>query len=166
MDPPPPQASTPLESEIKNAAIPSMVRQRRRRLGVQSSKTQARADPPVAKPKAPGRLGRARALVAGAVVEMVKVAVPAFVPEIVAGEVSPKLRVGGSFAELGSDVIAADKVTLPVNPPLGTMETFDELPVLAPGATDSAFPVRVKLGLTGVTFTDVVPVALVYVGEL
>jgi hypothetical protein len=64
---------------------------------------------------------------------MVSTAFPALAPDILAGEVDPKLSVGGSWAPLGLEVIAAVSATLPVNPPLGAMLMVDVFPVAAPG---------------------------------
>jgi hypothetical protein len=70
-----------------------------------------------------------------AVVETVRVAVPALAPVITTGLVEPKLKVGRSWALVGLEVIAAARVTLPVNPPEGVMVMV--LVPLPPGVTDS-----------------------------
>jgi hypothetical protein len=59
------------------------------------SRMQAKAALPVVYQRPPGRLGYARAERVAAVVEMVRVAVPAVVPVILTGLVEPKLKVGG-----------------------------------------------------------------------
>ena len=75
----------------------------------------------------------------------VKVAVAAFVPEILTGEVEPKLRTGGD-ATLAGLVIAAVRVTAPVNPPAGVMVTVEVLPLVAPGLTLTDVLAIEKLG--------------------
>ena len=67
-------------------------------------------------------------------------------PLIVRGVVEPKLRVGGATAPAGLEVIAAVRVTLPVNPPAGVMVMVEVFPVVAPGATETAVPLMVKPG--------------------
>jgi len=56
----------------------------------------ARLVTPAAYQRTPGRAGYARAPLVGAVVEMVRVAVPEAVPVITTGLVEPKLKVGRS----------------------------------------------------------------------
>jgi hypothetical protein len=51
-----------------------------------------------------------------AVVEMVSVAVPAFVPVILTGVVAPKLKVGMYCAPTGELVTVAVNATFPENP--------------------------------------------------
>jgi hypothetical protein len=75
-----------------------------------------------------------------AVVEIVRIAVPAPAPVIATGLFEPKLRVGGYWAPEGLEA------TLPVKPPLGVTEMVEVLPVVAPGATVTAVPLTVKLG--------------------
>ncbi len=56
---------------------------------------QPRVAPPAAYQGIPGRFEWTKAALVGAVVEIVSVAVPAVVPEMLTGAVTPKLRVGG-----------------------------------------------------------------------
>jgi hypothetical protein len=81
-----------------------------------------------------------------AVVEIVRIAVPAPAPVIATGLFEPKLRVGGYWAPEGLEVTVAVRATLPVKPPLGVTEMVEVLPVVAPGATVTAVPLTVKLG--------------------
>lgn len=105
--------------------------------------------------------GYARAALVGAVVETVRVAVPAVVPVMLTGLVDPKLNVGGYWAPAGLAVRAAVNPTLPVKPPPGATVIVDVFPVVAPGETITAVPLTVKVGLTAVvTVTEAVPVAL------
>jgi hypothetical protein len=60
------------------------------------SRTKARVVLPAVYQRTPGRAGYARAALVAAVVEMVRVAVPALVPVMLTGLVEPKLNVGGS----------------------------------------------------------------------
>jgi hypothetical protein len=80
---------------------------------------------------------------------MVRVAVPAVAAVMLTGLVEPKLKVGGYWAPAGLEVTAAVRVTLPAKPPTGVKVMVDAFPVLAPGATVTVVPVRVKLGGTG-----------------
>jgi len=75
--------------------MPVMERQERSRAGMPKNNKQAKATLLAAYQGAPGRVGRARAELVGAVVEMVSVAVAAVAPEMVAGLVEPKLKAGG-----------------------------------------------------------------------
>jgi hypothetical protein len=96
-----------------------------------------------------------------AVVEMVRVAVPGLTPVMLTGLVEPKLKVGGYWAPDGLEVTAAVSVTLPVNPPLGVTEIVEVFPMVAPGATETAVPLTVKLELTVVgTVTEFDPAAV------
>ena len=65
---------------------------------------------------------------------------------MVTGLVVPKLKMGGYSAPAGLLVTAAVSVTLPVKPPDGVIEIVDVLPEVAPGETETAVPVTVKLG--------------------
>jgi hypothetical protein len=114
-----------------------------------NSNRQANATPPAADHGTPGRLGKARAELVGAVVEMVRVAVPAVAPSMLTGLVEPKLKVGGYWAPVGLEVTAAVSVTLPVKPPAGVTVIVEVLPDAAPGDTESAVPVTAKVGFTG-----------------
>ncbi len=92
-----------------------------------------------------------------ALVVIVRVAVPIATPATVTGLVDPKLKVGGATAPAGPDVTAAVSPTLPVNPPTGDTETVEVFPAVAPGATETAVPVKVKAGFAAmVTVTEVV----------
>lgn len=122
---------------------------------------QARVAPPAAYQEPPGRLGWTRAALMAAVVEMVRVAVPGLTPVMLTGLVEPKLKVGGYWAPDGLEVTAAVSVTLPVNPPLGVTEIVEVFPMVAPGATETAVPLTVKLELTVVgTVTEFDPAAV------
>jgi hypothetical protein len=74
------------------------------------------------------------------------------------GVVEPKLKVGGYWAPVGVEVMAAVSVTLPVKPPLGDTEIVEVFPVVAPAFKVTAVPLTVKPGGGGtVTVTEVVP---------
>ena len=106
-------------------------------------------------------MGYTRVALVAAVVETVRVAVPAVVPVMLTGVVDPKLKVGGYWAPFGLAVTTAVSATLPVKPPLGVTVIIEVFPVVAPGETVTAVPLTVKLGLTAVvTVTTAVPVAL------
>jgi hypothetical protein len=123
---------------------------------------QANATPLAAAHGLPGRLGKARVELVGAVVEMVSVAVPAVAPLMFTGLVEPKLKVGGYSAPVGLEVTAAVSATLPVKPPDGVTEIVEVFPEVAPGDTETAVPVTVKLGIgTAVP----VPVRVAVCGE-
>lgn len=83
----------------------------------------------------------------------VSVAVSAVLPVIPTGEVAPKLKVGMSCAPDGLEVIAAVRVTLPVNPPVGVTVMVEVLPVVAPGSTVTDEPMTVKLTFATVAVT-------------
>jgi hypothetical protein len=91
------------------------------------------------------------------VVEMVRLAVPAAAPKMLTGLAPPKLNVGEPTAPAGLDVMAAASATLPVNPPTGVTVMVEVFTLAAPGATETAVPVIVKVGL--VTVTGAVPAA-------
>jgi hypothetical protein len=96
----------------------------------------ARAAPPLAYHGTPRRVGEAALQVPpplGAVVERMRVAVPALAPVMLTGLVEPKLKAGGLTAFAGSVVMADVSVTLPVKPPEGVTEIV-LLPLL-PAAT-------------------------------
>jgi hypothetical protein len=140
---------------------PSRVRQRRRTgrpIPIPKIKPKARVVL-AAYQRIPGCAGYARAALVGAVVVMVSVAVTALAPVMLTGLVAPKLNVGGSVALVGLEVTAAVSVTLPVKPPLGVRVIVEVLPVVAPGLTDTAVVVTVKLGGGAVTVTEPLPVA-------
>jgi hypothetical protein len=95
------------------------------------------------------------------VVETVRVAAPAVVPEMLTGVVDPKLKVGGYWAPDGLDVRAAVNATLPMKPPAGVTVMVDVFPVVAPGVTVTVVPLKANEGFTAtVTVTVVVPEAL------
>jgi len=98
-------------------------------------------------------------VVLAAVVEMVRVAVPAAAPVMLTGVVVPKLKVGGSVPPLGLVVAVAVSATLPVNPSTGVSVMVEVFPVDAPAATVTAVPVIAKV--PAVTVTEAVPVAAV-----
>jgi hypothetical protein len=131
----------------------------------------ANATPLAAYQGTPGRLGKARAALVAAVVEMVRVPVPAAAPVMFSGLVAPKLKVGGYAAPAGLAVTAAVRVTLPVKPLAGVTVMVEVLPVVAPGANETAVAVTVKGAATEieVLVAPLNPVALadsVYVPEV
>jgi hypothetical protein len=105
-------------------------------------------------------LGYARAALVAAVVETVRVAVPAVVPVMPTGVVDPKLKVGGYWAPAGLDVRAAVNATLPVKPPLGVTVIVEMFPVVAPGVTVTDVPPSAKEGGAVVTVIEAVFEAL------
>ncbi len=122
------------------------------------SRMQARVAPPAAYQGTPGRVGNVRAALVAAVVEMVRVAVPALIPVILTGLVVLKLKVGRCCAPAELAVTAAVSTTLPVKPPLGVTVIVELFPVVAPGATETAVPLTVKLGFIAVvTVTEFDP---------
>lgn len=94
-----------------------------------------------------------------AVVAIVKVAVPALLLVMLMGLVDPKLNVGGSMAPAGLVASTAVMVTLPVKPPAGVSVMVEVLPVVAPGAIETAVPTSEKLDGGGATVTSAVPMA-------
>ena len=92
--PPLPHATAPQAKDARSISIPSIVRQLRRRAGMPKSKRQASVTPPVVYQGIAPRLGNARVALVAAVVEIVRVAVPAAAPAMLTGLVDPKLRVG------------------------------------------------------------------------
>jgi hypothetical protein len=147
--------------------MPTMVRQLRRRTGMQKSRRQASADPPVAYQRPKGRAGYSTALLVFAVVEKVSVAVAALSPVMLTGLLEPKLKTGEYSAPEGLEVIAAVSATLPLNPPVGITVMVEVFPVVAPGETVTVAPLIAKFGFTGVvTVTVFDPDALLYVEEL
>ena len=117
----------------------------RLRVGLPESSRKPRAAPPAGSQGIPWRFGSAIAVPVPAVVEMVRIADLADVPVILNGLVEPKLKVGGSTAPGGLDVITAVKATLPVHPPEGVTVIVEVFPVVL-GATVTAVPLTVKLG--------------------
>ena len=83
---------------------------------------------------------------------MVKVAVPLLVPfRLTWALAGVQLKVGGRF-EPGLFVIAAERVTAPVNPPDGVTVIVDVFPEVAPAVRVTVVPEIVKLELqTGFT---------------
>ena len=67
------------------------------------------------------------------------------------GLVEPKLKVGGYWAPEGLEVMEADSVTLPVNPSLGVTVIVEVFPMFTPGATVTAVPLTVNVGIGAVT---------------
>ena len=122
----------------------------------------ARAALPTARQRTPpGRIERSIEAIVAAVVETVRIAVPAAAPLIDTGLVVPKLSVGESCAPAGLEVIAAVRATAPANPPAGVRVMVEVFPVVAPGATVTAVPLTLNEGVTAVvTITEFVPVAL------
>src|SRR5208282_296196 len=136
----------------RKAIIAKNARQLRRRAGIPIASRQAKMAPA---PERQGRLGVSRfdelqPPPALAVVEMVRVALPALALVRLTGVVVPKLRVGGFVAPLGPDVTDAVSATSPVNPPEGVTVMVDVFPVVAPGATLTDVPLILKLGAAGV----------------
>jgi hypothetical protein len=115
------------------------------------------AAPPAAYQPTGRRKGYASVPVVAAVVEMVRVAVPADAPVILTGVVEPKLNVGRFWAPAGLDVIETVSATLPVKPPDGVTETVEVFPVVAPRLTITPGPPTAKPAGT-VTVTEPVPV--------
>jgi hypothetical protein len=111
---------------------------------IPKNRTKARIVPPAVYNRAHGRDGYERAALVAAVVEMVRMAVTGWAPMIFTGLVEPKLNIGRSWAPAGLDVIPAVNTTFPVKPPLGVTVIVEVLPVVAPGATDTAVPLRLK----------------------
>ncbi len=114
-----------------------------------NNSTQARTPPPPATQGTPSgaRLSALQAPpLTGAVVEMVRVAVPAAAPVMLTGVVEPKLSVGRCTAPAGLVAITALSATLPVKPLAGVIVTVEVFPVVAPGATLTVAPPMVKEG--------------------
>jgi hypothetical protein len=147
--PPPLQARTALERVTRRVSIPSMDCQPRRLLGFPKRSMQASVAPPAVYQGTPCSLGWRRAALVAAVVEMVRVAVLAEVPEMLAGLVDPKLNVGSSWPPAGLEVMDAVSAMLPVKPPLGVTVMDEVFPVVAPGARVTDVPAIVKDGWAG-----------------
>jgi hypothetical protein len=96
-----------------------------------------------------------------AVVEIVRMAVPAPAPVIATGLVEPKLRLGAYWDPEGLEVTVAVSATLPVKPPLGVTVMVEVLPVVAPGVTVTAGPLIVKLGAGRIMVNVALATALV-----
>ena len=96
---------------------------------------------------------------------IVSVAVPDAVPLMVMGLVAPKLKVGGSCAPLGPEVMAAVSATAPVKPLAGVTVTVETFPVVAPGEMVTAEAEILNVGggsvIGWLTATVPEPVALV-----
>lgn len=152
-----PQARMPPANIARRARIEKIARQLRRRTGIPIKNKQARMTPP---PARQGRLGAARVdelqgLLALAVVEMVRVAVPALALVRLTGAVVPKLRVGGSVAPLGPDVTDAVSATSPVKPPEGVTVMVDVFWVVEPAGTETEVQVIAMEGVaTGVALAS------------
>jgi hypothetical protein len=82
------------------------------------------------------------------VVVILNTAEAGVVPERLTGLVELKLKVGGSVAPTGLEVIAAVSATLPVKPDIGTGVTLtvEVFPVLAPAATVTEVALSVNPG--------------------
>jgi hypothetical protein len=76
------------------------------------------------------------------------------------GLVAPKLKVGAT-ALAGLERMVALSATLPVKPPAGVTVSGDALPVVAPGAIDSAVAVTESPGTGTLIVTEAVPVPAV-----
>ena len=94
------------------------------------------------------------------VVVMVRVAVAGLALVMLTGDVEPKLSVGTFAAPDGLAVTLAVSVTLPVNPFVGVTVMGNALPVIAPAVTVIAGLFTVKPIRAILTFTVVVPVAV------
>jgi hypothetical protein len=145
----------------RNNNIATIICHLRRRAGKPNNSVHASAAPLVANQGIPRVLGSTIAALVAAVVEIVRVAVPAVVPVMLTGVVDPKLKVGGYWAPVGLEVMAAVSATAPVKPPAGDTVIVEVFPVDAPGVTVTAVPLIVKLGFTAVVIvTELDPVAL------
>jgi hypothetical protein len=133
--PPDPHARIPPTRATRSADMANRFCHFRRRAGSPKRRTQARVALPAAYHEVPGRWGLARNALDGAVVDIVRVAVPAVAPVRFTGLVEPKARVGRYCAPAGMVVIAAVNPTLPVKPPLGATVMVEEFPSVAPGPT-------------------------------
>jgi hypothetical protein len=127
--------------------IPSKARNLRRRAGMPNSNTQTRTVLPPANQGNPfGPTLAEEQLENGAVVEMVRVAVPTVLPVMLTGLAEPKVSVGVSMAPAGLALTTALSATLPVNPPLGVRVIVEKLPTVPPGAIVTADPEIVRPG--------------------
>ena len=120
--------------------------QLRRRAGMPKSSRHASAEPAPYQ-GVPRRMGASEALLDAAVVVMVRVAVPAALPEMLTGLVDPKLNVGRYCAPAGLEVTAAVNNTLPVKPLAGVIVIVDVFPLVAPGVTVTPVPLTVTVGV-------------------
>ena len=122
-----------------------MLHRLRRRAGMPTSRTQAKAVPPThVRKNLPVRL-RAEVADVADVVLTVRVVVCAVEPLMVTE--AGMLHVAGSLAAVG--VIAQLRLITPVNPPEGIKVIVDVFPVVAPGATLIAVPVMEKFAPGG-----------------
>ena len=98
-----------------------------------------------------------KAALVGAVVEIVRTAIPGEVLERFTGAAEPKLNVGGFWAPAGLDVTAAVRATLPVKPPLGVNVIVEVFAEVAPGltVTDVAFSVKLRAVTVSVSVFEV-----------
>lgn len=124
---------------------PNVIRHPFLRIGIQKSVISA-SETPVATCPSVIRLRICKAEGLAGVVAMVMVAITAFGPVTLAGLVDPKLKVGGSMAPPGAEVIEADSFTDPVNPPAGVTVMTEVLPVVAPAVSEAVVPLILKLG--------------------
>jgi hypothetical protein len=143
-------------NSISRAMIPSVKPRRLLRVGMANNTRHPRDTPAALTQKVRPRVGSVKALFVAAVVEIVSVAAPAFALGILTGLVDPKLKVGGSCAPVGLDVIVAVNTTLPVKPPAGDTLMVEVFPEVAPGNKVTAVPATVKLGVGGVVTSIVI----------
>ena len=95
-----------------------------------------------------------------ATVVTVRLAVAGFALVMFTGEVEPKLIVGMLTAPVGLEVMLAASVTVPVNPFVGATVMGNVLFVVAPAVTEIVGLLTVKPISAMLTFTVVVPVAV------
>jgi hypothetical protein len=148
--PPPPllHATRPPAKATKDNIRLNDARLARLRLGITNKNKLASATPLLAYHEFPLGvwLNEVQAFEELAVVAMVRVPVPAALPEIVRGLVELKLKAGGTDAPAGLVVRAAVRVTLPVKPTVGVTVIVEVLPVAAPATMLTGVPLIVKLG--------------------
>ena len=140
-----PHARIPPAARVQSNDIPKMPTHRRLE-PMQTKNMQASTPPPRENRRDAGRAGTVSAALIGAVVLMVRTAVPAPVPVIITGFVAPKLSVGRSCAPVGLEVRAAVNSIVPVKPLFGVMVIVEEFPVDAPGDKVVEVPLSAKLG--------------------
>ena len=124
LPPPPPQAAAPIDIATSRSNVAKQRRQQLR-LSVAKNKMQAKTK----LTGKPHRTGPLRIVPCahpiGAVVVMVRVAAPPPGVVILTLLVEPKFNAGSSTAPPGLEVIAAVRVTVPVNPPIGLTVMVD-----------------------------------------
>jgi hypothetical protein len=150
---PPPQAATLHTIMGRRANIPSIARQRRRRVEIPVNRTQARIVPPVEYQGAPRftAFEDVHCVVCPELVAMVSVAVPAVAPLMLTGVVDPKLNVGMPTAPGGLAAITAVSAMRPVNPPAGVKVIVEVLPLVAPAGMVAVLPLTLNPGGTLIT---------------